>query len=721
MARREDIGQQANRNIRYTREYQRFKKSDNDSPTTIYEKLCKRLWSIKKIKLSSIPILNAYRDGFDEKIDISRLDIDVDQIGSLLVLPLLLVIPINIIATLFAPTAVALFLWAVPVFWVYWATSYPGFKATVVRIKSSDEALRVILYMAMQLEMTPNLSKAVRGAAANTSGYLSRDLSEAVWKSETNQQRLQNTKQALSERVDLWREWSPTFVESLQYLIDSISRKGDEKTRIIGKGEDKMISDMKNQMNQYARNLTSPIRVLNMAGVMLPLMGLIMFPLMSIFVGGGEAGVGSLGLYMALVYLIILPSFLFFLVKRLIAKRPGAYSSPSLENVDDVPPKNKVRVNYSGDRYSIPLGPLALFIGFIVALPGIIYYFNLLNTIISYETVIAFTPSGGEITTPEQWKDFIDRQYDVKNAVPNVIKGMSLFWGVNAGLITYFLGKSYSRQKIRDRIKRIEEDIQVGLTELDDALAKGVPVERAIYQTIQKFEQIGATDSDLKNFFEDTYYRMQEGSPFRQAVFDNHNGTINNYPSGMLRNSMKMLADSSRRGPSASSESLRKVNDYISNQKKVEEKIKELLDNTVSQMSIQSKFIAPIITGAAGSMSLIIVQVLFVIAKALESIQENFSVGSTGSSGGIGENITLIKNIDSALPPTLILLIVSLYLVEVSVILAYFKNGISNGFDEISRDITISRTLIFSASIFTVIVLISALVIMPRIPALIEI
>jgi hypothetical protein len=115
------------------------------------------------------------------------------------------------------------------------------------------------------------------------------------------------------------------------------------------------------------------------------------------------------------------------------------------------------------------------------------------------------------------------------------------------------------------------------------------------------------------------------------------------------------------------------------------------------------------------------VQVLFVIAKALESIQENFSVGSTGSSGGIGENITLIKNIDSALPPTLILLIVSLYLVEVSVILAYFKNGISNGFDEISRDITISRTLIFSASIFTVIVLISALVIMPRIPALIEI
>jgi hypothetical protein len=720
VARREDTGQQANRNIRYTREYQRFRKSDNSQPETRYERLAKRFWNIRSVKLSSIPVINAYKDRFEDHIEVSRMEIDVEQIGSLLILPLLILVPISLFATALAPSAVALFTWFLPAFWTYWVMSYPNLRSTVVRIKSSDESLRVILYMAMQLEMTPNLSKAVRGAASNTSGYLSRDLSEAVWESETNQKKLQNTRQALSERVDLWRKWSPSFVESLQYLIDSISRTGDEKTRIIEKGEDKIIEDMKNEMSQYARDLSSPIRVLNMAGIMLPLMGLIMFPLMSIFIGGSEAGVGTLGLYMSIVYLFILPSFLFFLVKRLISKRPGAYSNPSLENVDDVPPKNKVKVKYSGDTYSIPLKPLAITIGFVIAIPGIIYYFNLLNTIISYETVITFTPSGGGVSTPGQWGNFIKSQYKVENAVPNVIKGMSLFWGVSAGLITFFLGRSYSRQKIRERIQRIEEDIQVGLTELDNTLSKGVPVERSIYGVIQKFNEIGASDSPLENFFEDTYYRMQEGSPFKKAVFDTQNGTINNYPSGMLRNAMQMLADSSRRGPSASSQNLRRINEYISNQKEVEETIKELLDETVSQMNIQSKFIAPIITGAAGSMALIIVQVLFLIAQSLEEIQNSLNVGSS-STGGITEQVALIKNVDSALPPTLILLIVSLYLVEVSLILAYFKNGISNGFDEISRDIEISRTLIYATSIFSLIVIVSALIIMPTIPGILEV
>lgn len=709
----------ANSNIRWTREYQKFKKSDNDHPVSLYERLTKKFWNIQKVRLSSIPLLKNYKSKFERHIEVARLDIEADQIGSLFTIPLILMLPFNLLITLFLSTAISVFAWIIPFFWIYWVISYPNLKSTIVRIKSSDEALRVILYMAMQLEMTPNLSKAVRGAASNTSGYLSRDLTEAVWKSETNQKKLQNTRQALSERVDLWREWSPSFVESLQYLIDSISRSGEEKTRIIQKGEDKIISDMKNEMSQYARELSSPIRVLNMAGIMLPLMGLIMFPLMSIFIGGEEAGVGALGLYMSIVYLFILPSFLFFLVKRLISKRPGAYSSPSLENVDEVPPKDKVRVKYSGDTYSLPLKPLAFSIGFLIAIPGIIYYFNLLNTIISYETAITFTPSGGAVSTPEQWQNFIEAQYTVENAVPNVIKGMSLFWGISAGLTTYFLGRSYSRQKIRERIQRIEEDIQIGLTELDNSLSKGVPLERSIYAVIKKFDEIGASNTPLENFFEDTYYRMQEGNPFRNAVFDNNRGTIKNYPSGMLRNSMQMLADSSNRGPSAASQNLRRVNQYISNQKEVEETIKELLDDTVSQMNIQAKFIAPIITGAAGSMALIIVQVLFLIASSLEEIQNSLNVGGS-STGGMTDQIALIKNVDSALPPTLILLIVSLYLIEVSLILAYFKNGISNGFDEISRDIQISRTLIYSVSIFSLIVIISALVVMPSIPGIVQ-
>ena len=713
-----DIENNFGNNVRYTREYQTFKDSEVEMPETLYERLAKKLWGYYEVPLSSVPGLSKLEDGYEENIEVSRMEIEADQIGSLLLLPLLFMVPIALTASLLVGGPLALFTWIFPGFWTYWVLSYPDFRSTVVRIKSSDEALRVVLYMAMQLEMNPNLSQSVKSAAGHTNGYLSKDLAKVMWETETKQKTVQNIRQAISNRIDLWRKWSPSFVKSLEYLIDSLSRNGDDRRRMIEKGQEKIIGDMENQMDQYARNLTSPIRVLNMAGIMLPLMGLIMFPLISVFLGGDKVGVGGISVYMGFVYLIILPLFLYFLVKRLISKRPGAYSHPSLEHVDNLPPKDKVRISFSGTTYEIPVVPLAITVGLLIALPGLIYYFNLLNTIVSFETGITVT--GGDVQTPDQWKEFINSQYDVENAVPNVVQAMSLFWGINAGLVTYFLGRSYGRQKIRRKIEKIEEDIEVGLTELENALSKGMPIERAMYTVTEKFDEIGESDKPLEEFFEKILDNMeQKGFPFERAVFDDNEGAIQNYPSNILRNAMNMLADSSAKGPNIAAENLRRVNDYIKNQKKVEETIRRLLDETVSQMQIQAKFIAPVITGAAGAMALLIVQTLYIIAERLQDLQESLMVGQQSQSGGFADQIALIKNLDSALPPTLILLIVSLYLVEVSLILAYFMNGIENGFDEISRDMQISKTLIYSTTVFSIIVVISALVIMPLVPGVI--
>jgi len=714
----DDIENNFGKNVRYSREYQTFKDSEVEIPETLYERLANKFWSYYEIPLGSVPGLSSLKKGYAENIEVSRMEIEADQIGSLLLLPLLLMLPVALTTSLLVGGPLALFTWLFPGFWTYWVLSYPDFRSTVVRIKSSDEALRVILYMAMQLEMNPNLSQSVKSAAGHTDGYLSQDLAKVMWETETKQKTVQNIRQAISNRIDLWRKWSPSFVKSLEYLIDSLSRNGSDRKRMIQKGQEKIIGDMENQMDHYARNLTSPIRVLNMAGIMLPLMGLIMFPLISVFLGGDKVGVGGISVYMGFVYLIILPLFLYFLVKRLISKRPGAYSHPSLEHVENLPPKDKVRITFSGTTYDIPLVPLAITVGLLVALPGLIYYFNLINTIVSFETGITLT--GGEVQTPEQWKEFINNQYDVDNAVPNVVQAMSLFWGINAGLVTYFLGRSYGRQRIRRKIERIEEDIEVGLTELENALSKGMPIERAMYTVTEKFDEIGESDKPLEEFFEKILDNMeQKGFPFQRAVFDDNEGAIQNYPSNILRNAMNMLADSSSKGPNIAAENLKRVNDYIKNQKKVEETIKRLLDETVSQMQIQAKFIAPVITGAAGAMALLIVQTLYIIADRLQELQESLMVGQQSQSGGFTEQIALIKNLDSALPPTLILLIVSLYLVEVSLILAYFMNGIENGFDEISRDIQISKTLIYSTTVFSLIVVISALVIMPLVPGII--
>jgi len=109
----------ANSNIRWTREYQKFKKSDNDHPVSLYERLTKKFWNIQKVRLSSIPLLKNYKSKFERHIEVARLDIEADQIGSLFTIPLILMLPFNLLITLFLSTAISVFAWIIPFFWIY--------------------------------------------------------------------------------------------------------------------------------------------------------------------------------------------------------------------------------------------------------------------------------------------------------------------------------------------------------------------------------------------------------------------------------------------------------------------------------------------------------------------------------------------------------------------------------------------------------------------------
>ncbi|MDY6778671.1 MAG: hypothetical protein SVU32_08455, partial [Candidatus Nanohaloarchaea archaeon] len=594
-----------------SQEYRKYKEAEEQQADTAYEKWAETLSNLIRIDLKSFPLLEGRVENLEKNMRISRINLEQDQVGSLLVLPLLPMLLLLLPLSFIVPTSMALFLWSIPAFWAYWVLSFPGFRATVIKIKSSDEALRVILYMAMQLDITPSLEEAVKTAAEQTDGPVSRDLAKILWDTQT--QKYTTIKQGISERMKLWREWSQEFVKSFEFLLDSVTRTGEGRKRMIQKGQDNMIESTKTNMQEYARALSSPVKVIHMAGIVLPLMGLIMFPLISVFLNQGKTSIGGVTGMMAFGYLIVLPLFLFFLVKRLISKRPGAYSHPSLKNVRDLPPKYKLKVEFRGNTYLLPLKPLAASIAFIIMIPGILYFFNLFQVMLSYQTQINL---GQGVITSSQWENFIKNQYRLENLLPNVLQAMTIFWGISAGLVTYFLGKSYRRKKIREEIEEIEEQIDISLTELENALSKNMPIERAVYQVVEELEKIGEGDHPLHEFYGEVLNSMESrGLPFKRAIFDQDEGVIHYYPSSMLRNTMKVIANTSRQGATAMANTIRTVSEYIQNQKRVEELIEQLLDETVSQMKIQARFIAPIITAAAASMSILIVEVLFAIAE----------------------------------------------------------------------------------------------------------
>jgi hypothetical protein len=703
------------RNYNLSRQYQKYLESEKETEETLYEKIAHKASSIKAIEPENTPIPDKLDEKLNTAIKRARIDVTTTDIFSLLLLPMLILIPVALASFLLLPQGFAFLIATFPLLWAYWVITYPSFKGVVTKIRFSDEALRVILHMAMRLERNPNLERAVRASVDYTEGPLSSDFAKIMW--DTEIQKRSRIRDAISDRMEVWSEWSPEFVESLELLLDSVAATGEERGRIINKSQDKMIDSVRTKMQEFARNLSSPVKVVNMAGIVLPLMGLIMFPLISIFLSSGQ-GIGLITVYMAFGYTVVLPMFLFFLIKRLISKRPGAYSHPPLKNVPNVPPQNKIILNIKDQKYSLPLKKTALTIGTLIMIPGLLYYADLIINLATLNTQVSVSGSSASVGS-ETYSQFIEEQYAIENLVPNVLTSLTVFWGSIAGLLTYFLGKSYRRQKIRQRIEEIESGLELGLTEMENAFSKGKPGERVIYDVIQKYDDVDKEDHPLRGFFSLILNMIQQqGFSLKKAIFDEEQGAVNYYPSDLLENSLRVVTSSLSKGPRNTAESIRSVNKYISNKRETEELINQLLSETVSQLKIQAKFISPIITAAAASISVVIIQVLFSISQQIKKLEQSLTIGEETVSSGLTDNIAIISDIDKAVPPTLLLLIVSIYCIEVSLIMAYFSNGIENGFDEINRDMQISKNLIYSCLIFSLLVIIAATRITPFISGL---
>ena len=704
-----------------SKEYRKYRESEKEFKGGFYEKAARKLGSIAKIDIGKLGF-KGKAEKISDNLELSRMSIEQEEVGSLLVIPLIIMFPFALFFSLFASVPVVLFIWSILLFWGYWVLSYPSFKATIIKIKSSDEALKIILYLAMYLDRNPNLEGALKTASEHSEGPISKDFSKILWDTQTN--KYPTITEGIAEHMRLWRKWSPEFVKSLEFLIDSITQPEEGRKRLIRKAQENIIESTKNKMSQFARDLSSPVKVIHMAGIVLPLMGLIMFPMATVFIGGEQTSVGIVATYLAFGYIIILPSFLFFLVKRLISKRPGAYSAPTLKNIKGLPSTDKFYFSIGEKKFDISVKFVAVLTAFIIMLPGIFYYAELGIQMIERDTGLEISGNvqGMEDIASDEWESFIESRYEKRcftndegleifcygNLIINVIQGMTIFWGICVGLVIYFLGKGFRRKKIRERIEEIDTGIDLALTELENSLTKSVPVERAVYHTIDKMEKIGEGKHPIHDFLKGVLNRMQTMKyGFKRAIFDEKDGAIHYYPSNLLKNSMKVIANTVQRGSRSTAKSIRSVNDYITNHRRVEETIKSLLDEVVSQMKMLGRFIAPIITSIAASMSLLIVGILVQMARELEGTVEEG--GQTAMEGVIGD-MAMVNSVNNAVPPTLTLIIIASYLITVMLILGYFTSGIEFGFDETNMDIAIAKTIITGGVIFTLIVLLGSLI-----------
>jgi len=294
---------------------------------------------------------------------------------------------------------------------------------------------------------------------------------------------------------------------------------------------------------------------------------------------------------------------------------------------------------------------------------------------------------------------------------------MFIVWGLSAFIILNRYLRSYKAKKLEDFIREMEKQFQVGLFQLGSSLGNNLPVENSIIEVLSKYRDMDMENTPIYMFFKKILKNIQMFSmSFGTAVFHKVYGVINMYPSSVIKDVMKVLSVSLDKGPQITSRVAKSIASYLEKIDEIEEMIRDILDEVISSLKMHTSFISPFICGVVTSMSILIVQVLQQISVSLQKLESILNIGGvvSGLSQGLSTSLSLIK-LEEVLPPTVLQLIVGVYLVEIVVIISSFLNGIENGFDKVSEDITVSKNLLKATIFYSIVTFIMIIFFQPLI------
>jgi hypothetical protein len=127
---------------------------------------------------------------------------------------------------------------------------------------------------------------------------------------------------------------------------------------------------------------------------------------------------------------------------------------------------------------------------------------------------------------------------------------------------------------------------------------------------------------------------------------------------------------------------------------KVEQQIKELLGDIVSSMKFLSMALAPLVAGVTVAMAIIIMNILTVLSLEITTMTEGVKVPSGSFMFDLWKGTTSVT-------PHMFQLVIGIYIIETSVLLSIFINGIEKGEDKVSEKELLWKSLLFSTLIYT--------------------
>ena len=165
--------------------------------------------------------------------------------------------------------------------------------------------------------------------------------------------------------------------------------------------------------------------------------------------------------------------------------------------------------------------------------------------------------------------------------------------GIGLSIGLFFKLRSKNVYKIRQETKKLEDEFASALFQLGNRLGDGLPAEIAFAKVADGMQ--GTTSGNFFNLIEKNITKL--GMGVQEAIFDPKVGALVYFPSKVIESSMKVMIESVKKGPQIAAQALLSMSRYIKEIHRVNERLKDLMADTISSMKSQVKFLTPAIAG----------------------------------------------------------------------------------------------------------------------------
>lgn len=668
-------------------EYQQFKAEIYPKRYTFYEKACN--FSEKLLRFKANPKKAAE---LQTNIELCHLQITPSGVIAFSILaPLILMVLGSLI--FFGIFQMYFFV----IFFIFAASSLipvlqklPIFIGNTWRMKASNQMVQGIFYLVTYMKHTSNLERAVEFASDHLSPPLSLDFKKVLWDIET--EKYPSIKDSFEAYLEQWNEWDKEFVEAAHLVESSLYESSeDRRLALLDKSLDVVLTGTYEKMLHYAHNLKSPMTMLFMLGIILPILGLVILPLVVSFMSGKETSPLLMLVYIVMLYNVSLPIGVFYLGKIILSKRPTGYGDTDISEQNPELKKYKNILIPLGKNLEIKINPIyfCLVIFLILLLIGlsplIIHSLGLGDINFDEEgnfKLLGYVcPTSNINCGPEEEVGPYGLGASLLSLV--VIAGL----GVSLGL--YYKLRSKNVYKIREQTRKLEDEFASALFQLGNRLGDGLPAEIAFAKVAENMQ--ATTSGEFFSLIEKNITRL--GMGIKEAIFDPKIGALAYFPSKVIESSMKVLIESIKKGPKIAAQALLAMSRYIKEIHSVDERLKDLMADTVSSMNSEIKFLTPAISG-------IVVGITSMVSAILTSLTAQLVKFSSTGGAGMGGWEGMLDIFGIGIPTFYFQLAVGVYIVQIVFILTILANGIENGADKLGERFALGRNLTRSTLLY---------------------